>query len=244
MTIQRPKPIIEQVAALLRQRILDHTYPPGSKLPSELNLAQELGVSRTTVRSVLARFATESLIFRKQGDGTYVNEQIGDVHKHYGGNWDFSHLIQANGFQPTIETLSLTKRSASPAEMQSLDIEAGSQVISMVRLFSANDRPVIHATNVFPESLLRVDGGQIDANMPIHELLQTYSDQQIAYVISDIVATTFIDGELKEILKRNKGQPILKLIETFHNKAHQPLILGTSFYDSMTLRLRLVQAWG
>ncbi len=49
MLIQRPKPIVNQVADILRERIRRQTYLPGDRLPSESDLAQELGPRLATV---------------------------------------------------------------------------------------------------------------------------------------------------------------------------------------------------
>ena len=73
MPVTRSKSIVEQVNEILRQRIHDATYQPGARLPSESELAEEFGVSRATVRTVLAKLSVEGLILRRQGDGTYVN---------------------------------------------------------------------------------------------------------------------------------------------------------------------------
>ena len=43
-----------------------------NKLPSEENLSKDLGVSRITVRSALNELATEGVIFRRQGKGTFI----------------------------------------------------------------------------------------------------------------------------------------------------------------------------
>ncbi len=243
MLIQRPKPIVNQVADILRERIRRQTYLPGDRLPSESDLAQELGVSRSTVRTVLTKFASERLIIRRQGDGTYVNERVEDVASHYGGIWDFSRLIEANNYKPSIQTISIQERTATSDEAIQLEIIPQSNVISIVRLFCADDRPVIYATNLFPKELFNVDVNRLNGNLPIHEMVQTFYTDQISYVTSDIEAT-LVEAYLKEILHWNNDQPLLKLKEIFYSQEHKPLILGISFYDHATLRLRLVQSWG
>ena len=243
MPIQRPKPLVEQVSLELRQRIHDRTYPPGSRLPSESELAQQLGVSRTTVRTVLAKFAAEGLILRKQGDGTYVNERIRDIDNRYGGMWDFSRLIEANGYRPSIRTVTIERRRATGDESHALAIGLNEEVVSLVRLFHADGRAVIFATNVFPATLLKIDGEKLDGNLPIHRILQTYCQEQIAYAISDIEAA-LVDETLSGILAREAGQPLLRLKERFYNKLNKPLVMGVSYYDHTVLKLRLVQAWG
>lgn len=243
MQIQRSTPLVNQVATLLRQRIYSRTYPPGERMPSESELAQELKVSRTTVRTVLAKFASEGLIFRKQGDGTYVNKHVREIDMQYGGIWDFSKLIQGNGYHPHIQTVSLVGRPAVKEEAKVLEIDLMDNIVSMSRLFCADEQPVIYATNVFPKSLLMVDVAELDGNLPIHMIVQTYFEDQIAYVVSDIEAT-LAEESTQKTLYRERGFPLLKLRETFYSQDHRPLILGTSYFDFTVLKLRLVQAWG
>ncbi len=44
------------------------------RIPSESDLADELGVSRTTIRDALSRLEIEGTVYRRQGSGTFVNE--------------------------------------------------------------------------------------------------------------------------------------------------------------------------
>jgi len=54
--------------------ILNGTYPPGSHLPSERILAQEIGVTRPTLRETLQRLASEKWVTIQQGKPTKVND--------------------------------------------------------------------------------------------------------------------------------------------------------------------------
>ncbi|MBI9084835.1 MAG: FadR family transcriptional regulator [Desulfobacterales bacterium] len=58
----------------LQKQILDKTYPPGSRFPSERDLAEALGVSRVTVREAVRRLAELGLVNKIPSSGTYVRE--------------------------------------------------------------------------------------------------------------------------------------------------------------------------
>ena len=120
MLVTRSKSIVEQVNEILRERIHDATYKPGERLPSESELAEQFGVSRATVRTVLAKLSVEGLILRRQGDGTYVNERIRDVNTHLGGLWDFTRLIETSGFSASIKALSVELTQATEKEADAI----------------------------------------------------------------------------------------------------------------------------
>jgi DNA-binding FadR family transcriptional regulator len=64
----------EQVAARLRDEIHEHVLPTGARLPNEIVLAAQFGVSRATVREALRLLAAQNLIrtAKGAGGGSYV----------------------------------------------------------------------------------------------------------------------------------------------------------------------------
>ncbi|ELN4703487.1 GntR family transcriptional regulator, partial [Escherichia coli] len=67
-----PVPLYSQLKEILRTRILDGTYPPLSRMPSEAELGKAFEVSRITVRQALGDLQKEGLIFKIHGKGTFV----------------------------------------------------------------------------------------------------------------------------------------------------------------------------
>ena len=62
----------EQLAAILRQRIADGTYPSGSRLPTHLALEAESGLSPMTVRRAVRLLAEQGWVRTRRGRGTFV----------------------------------------------------------------------------------------------------------------------------------------------------------------------------
>ncbi|QLC77565.1 FadR family transcriptional regulator [Pseudomonas sp. LPB0260] len=74
----RPKQIYEQVADQIRAGISSGTYLPGSRLPSERDLAHRLKVSRPAVREAIGALQNEGMVVTRHGSGTYVADQVDD----------------------------------------------------------------------------------------------------------------------------------------------------------------------
>jgi GntR family transcriptional regulator/MocR family aminotransferase len=69
-------PLLRQVYQLLRGAILSHALTPGSRLPSTRQLADRLGVSRTSVLSAYDQLLAEGYVEGRTGSGTYVAKDI------------------------------------------------------------------------------------------------------------------------------------------------------------------------
>lgn len=242
MNLIQTKSIVEQVEELLRGRIRDGTYTPGSRMPSESELSGEFGVSRATVRTVLAKLAVNGLILRKQGDGTYINVRVKEINAHWGNLWDFVRIIETNGFKPRIESLAVDQKPATEQEAIALAIEPGESLLSLKRLFYADDQPVILAKNDIPFSFFREPVEEIEGQLHIREILSRYCNQKIAFAITDIRSALVLD-DVSTIFEKEIGQTILKLQIAFFSKQNIPLALGSNYFNDKVLRLSLVQAW-
>src|SRR6266508_1437991 len=72
LTLHPGQPRYRQVAARLYEQIKDGTYPPGSALPTEQQLADEYGLSRNMIRQALALLRQQGVLDVVQGSGHYV----------------------------------------------------------------------------------------------------------------------------------------------------------------------------
>ncbi len=88
---EKAKALHIQLMTYFRERILDGRLPPGARLPTELELAQEHEISRDTVRQALALLVSEGLLKRVQGRGTFVRQpppvrpdEVKEAKKHIG----------------------------------------------------------------------------------------------------------------------------------------------------------------
>jgi GntR family transcriptional regulator len=69
-----PVPPYQQLAAVLRQRIVSGQIPPGRAIPSLVELEQEYGLARDTLRKAVAVLKDEGLVETVKGMGVYVRQ--------------------------------------------------------------------------------------------------------------------------------------------------------------------------
>lgn len=72
------------IAAGLEKRILEGSLKPGNRLPSERDLALELGVSRPSLRAAIQILVSKGLLTTKHGGGTYVTDRL---EAHFADPW-------------------------------------------------------------------------------------------------------------------------------------------------------------
>ncbi|MFZ1399648.1 MAG: GntR family transcriptional regulator [Candidatus Promineifilaceae bacterium] len=240
--MNQPRVNIEQVETALRERIRRRAYRPGDKLPTELGLTAEFGVSRATVRTVLTRLANEGLIVRRQGAGTYVNQRVGEVNS-LGGLLDYGRLISESGYKPTIQPISMVQRGATGEEAAQLNLEPNDPIWVLMRLFLADERPFILATNLIPQALFVGETDFYDGRLPLHNFLQQYCQQTIAYAIYEISPVLADDEKIVQLLGCQPRQKLLQFATTFYNASDAPIVWGFSTYDDSVVKLRFMQSW-
>lgn len=100
----RQQRMSDRVAEALERAIVEGIYPAGERLPPERALAEELGVSRPTLREALNKLAVQGLIESRQGGGHRVRASLGSAFsdplldllgKHEGFQYDILEYRQA-----------------------------------------------------------------------------------------------------------------------------------------------------
>lgn len=70
--LDETRPKWRQVAEVIRGRIADGTYPPGTRVPSVVQLGAEFGIANMTAQKVVRALREEGLIRTEPGMGSYV----------------------------------------------------------------------------------------------------------------------------------------------------------------------------
>lgn len=141
------KPLYSQVRDELMRRLEDRTWAPGMMIPSEMDLARELGVSQGTVRKALNEMTVDNLLTRRQGRGTFVAEP-GDARILF----QFFRLVPDNAATtfPRSRFFAREKGEATAAEAEAIEIAEGEAVWRIRRDRAFGEMIILTETVVLP----------------------------------------------------------------------------------------------
>lgn len=144
------RPLYRQVRDVLVKRIIDNAWKAGDMLPSESDIASDLGVSQGTIRKALDELEAEKFVIRRQGKGTYVAR-----HDEARILFQFFKLIPDSdkGEFPESEILSVEAGNADAGAATALDLRIGARVARIERLRSLDGRVCIAERIVLPRDL-------------------------------------------------------------------------------------------
>lgn len=114
-------PLHQQVSFLIRAAIADGSLPPGTQLPTEAELQNKFGISRSVVRQALSGLSADGLIQRGRGRGTVVAPQH-EHHRHLQRMHGLSAQLSTSIEPVGTEVLSLTNES-DPRAIAALDTD-------------------------------------------------------------------------------------------------------------------------
>jgi DNA-binding GntR family transcriptional regulator len=146
-----PVPLYFQVAQAIEAAIIDGRLQPGTRFDNEVMLAEQLGLSRPTMRRAMQYLVEKGVLVRRRGIGTRVVQP--KVRRPLGLSSLFEDLA-GSGQKPTTRVISLGVEPASGAVAQALQLPADSPVTVLVRLRAAGDRPIAHMTNYLPHTVI------------------------------------------------------------------------------------------
>jgi GntR family transcriptional regulator len=145
-----PVPLYFQVAQALQAAIETGRLPPGSRLDNEIQLADELGLSRPTMRRAMEYLVDKGLIIRRRGAGTTIVQP--KVRRPLLLTSLYDDLA-GTGQEPSTRVLSLGVAPAPAEAAEALGVAAATPVHAIVRLRSAAELAIARMTNYLPTTL-------------------------------------------------------------------------------------------
>ena len=139
LSTDSPTPLYYQLYRLLKAGILDGSFARGIQLPTEKQLSAKFGVSRITSRRALDELASEGLVERQRGKGTYVvyRYRRPPMHAPMVG---LLQEIESIGRQSTATVLDCGLVRPPPEVRQKLELDEQQTVLHLARVRHRNDR--------------------------------------------------------------------------------------------------------
>jgi GntR family transcriptional regulator len=210
------------VADEVRRRVDAGEWTPGERLPSEPELAVELGVSRPTLREALRLLATEGWLDRKHGSGTYVSNRV-PVPNSLDVNFGVTDLILGAGLVPGTSRREVSVERAGAVIGRALGITAATSVVKLERVRTANGEPVVHSVDIFPPWSLARE--RIEA---LSESVYAALDADGSPVVRGDAHITAVasDGPLGKALGLRKGAPLLRVEQVDLDASGRAMVLS------------------
>ncbi len=237
--IKRSPSLTDQVKAHIKQQILDNAYAD-DRVPAEMELANELGVSRTTIRDALSRLENEGVIFRKQGAGTFVNRRGLRIRSRLDEIWSYEAVLEAHGYTPSTRVLDLKIQAADAGLAADLDLEEGQDILMVRKLFLEDEQPVILTCNFIPLTFISEPITEEAFVVPIFTFLAQSAGQHLNYYLSEIVPVV-AEGDLAETLHLPAPTAVLSLEEVGYDEENEPILKAYSYFRDDLLRLGLIR---
>ncbi len=237
--IKRSPSLTDQVKSHIKEQIATNAYED-DRIPAETDLANELGVSRTTIRDALSRLENEGVILRRQGAGTFVNRPGLQIKSRLDEIWSYEAALEAHGYLPLTRLLDVRKEAATADLTSELALAAGDQILVVKKLFLENQQPVILAENFIPQQRINRPYSNNDLLAPVFDFLAKFGDQHLSYYLSDIVPTVASE-DVGQALQVPIGTPLITLEEVGYNEENVPILKAYSYFRDDLLRLRLIR---
>jgi DNA-binding GntR family transcriptional regulator len=229
-----PVPLYFQLAQHIENEIRSGNLVSGDRLENEVKIAEELGLSRPTVRAAFSYLVDKGLVLRRRGQGTVVTK--GKVSRSVKLTSLFDDLAEA-GKSPTTKVLHNEVIKASDLVKRSLELADDQFVIYLERLRFGDGEPIALMHNFIPTSLVTMSNEMLEQH-GFYELLRAggvFPD----HATQRISAKNSTTGE-SSLLDEPRGTALLTMERTTYDANGRAIEFGQHVYRAS--RYALVSA--
>ena len=217
----------------LSEQLRRRAFPPGSRLPGERELANRIGVSRSTLRKALDQLADEGLLDRSPQRGWFVPPRI--VGEPPSTLQSFSEMARSRGLTPGAKVLGQLVRPASFEEATRLRTAPVAPVLEITRLRTLDGLPICVDVSIIV--LAKVPGlAQTDmTDRSLYQTIEELSDVRITRS-SYTVRADASNSQLADLLGVPLGAPVLVGEELTYGADGTPVLAGVMSYRADAYR--------
>lgn len=221
-------PLYLQAEMMIRELIQRQEYQDGKLLPDEVSLAEQMGVSRNTVRQAMDRLVYEGIISRKKGVGTRVAFKSVTTHL---DNWhSFTHEMSGQGI--TFENIEIKVRwEVPPKEVAAFfAIDGRRTVLRLDRLRRLEKGGLVFFTSWLHPRLL-LDGTEDFEGTPLYDLIERQTGTVPSMSEEEISARGADASEARKIKVRQGGHVLVRKRRVY-DEQDRPIEYNVGVYDA------------
>jgi GntR family transcriptional regulator len=210
-------------------------FPVDAQLPGERSLAEQLGVSRTTIRQVLSALADAGIVYPSANRGWFVaGRSLSE-----GPNVlrSFTDLAAERGLVATSRVLKQQVRSATLDEAEKLSIAPAAEVVEIERLRGMDGVPICVQNSCLPLALFPGLDDIDLADKSLHAVLAAKYDIAVIRCDYEVQAQAAPEG-VAGLLGVLPGFPVLVGYETTYDASEQAVETGRSIFRGDAYRFR------
>jgi DNA-binding GntR family transcriptional regulator len=233
-----PVPAYHQLARALKARIDHGDWQPSERLPTEVELSQEYGLSRATVRQALSELARDAYVSREQGKGTFVLKTPTPLLHDLSLPVGLAHRSRTQGFVLDSRVIRLERTTRLvPSIAEQLGLTAAAPVVELERVMSINGVPSALSLSWLPESLVPdlATAGLIDGSVST-TLRDRYGLLAARY--DNLLEVRSADPRQASLLSIAADAPLILLTATSFTAADSPLEASWTYWRSDRVRFR------
>lgn len=224
------RPLYVQVQEAIMSRILEGLFREGEQLPPEDQLATDLGVSRTTLRTALGNLETMGFIQRIHGAGTFVSKRPTVVEVQLDKLESFHpRLANKMGLPSKLTTLSIKEIEADAKISSEMNIEPGTLVTSVCRVVEINDMPIAYLCDYLPHEVVTPRELQMSFKDSVVDYFDGSDDRPLIQYASSVLSAVRAGTELSKMLVIKEGETLLHLEEGFYTGGMRLISWSTNF---------------
>lgn len=232
-------PKYRQIADQLSAEIAAGRLKAGDQIPPERTFAEDLGISRATVRMALRHLAERGMIEARVGQGTFVGAPV--IQQQLSTLTGFTEEMERQGRRAGSIVTEASRRAPSSEAALALGLGPGAEVWHISRIRLADGEPVaLETTEVVaegtPDLLRKADFGR----MSLYAVLQEQFGLRPASAEQTLAAAA-ADESVAVPLGIAIGAPVLRLTRLTRDAAGRPFEHVRSHYrgDAFVMKVRL-----
>jgi GntR family transcriptional regulator len=219
----------------LLEEISSAPLPPGTKLPSEGQLAKRFNVSRATVREAVRGLVEAGYVTRRRGSGSYVTERRRMPHG-LDSTLSYLAMIETAGAHAGMRILEAAFEPCCQDDAP-LQLNSDDSVLAVERVRTADDRPVIYSLDRIPAGLLRADLDLLSLDPSLFALLSSsgHAADHATATLRAVASTS----QTAKVLGIRRGRPLLYIEEVDYDRDGTPVMLSREWHVSEAFDVRI-----